>query len=303
MPLSGRSTSSWTILISSRFVVALSLKRRIIVEMIDFSSRIAKRCPMQLRGPAANGMKANLWWASTFSGKNRSGSKRSGSLKYLQKRLMMRKWKGKWMRRITSHVSAFSGSIVLKLPFISVNKINLKCDERVFRYPVSAWWESARVSRDCRTAGLLLRVFLAGVRQEFQSRIQIPLTNHQILAHLTADVWHRRINSETLFQHTLQILHLVQITERCSPVFVAENFLRLLVKLRLNVIMQRNQEQSPANANRGCVVSLVWDQSWRRQYVNSSRRQGVPLISQADIWYFIKLRRGNLCKSWKYLLV
>lgn len=94
--------------------------------------------------------------------------------------------KGKWMRRITSHVSAFFGSIVLKLPFISVNKINLKCDERVFRYPVSAWRESARVSRDCRTAGLLLRVFLAGFAKNFnhESKSHSPITRSSLILRL-----------------------------------------------------------------------------------------------------------------------
>lgn len=58
MPLNDRRTSSWRSLISLRFWVDFILKLRMIVEMIDFSSRSANLWPMQLRGPAENGTKA-----------------------------------------------------------------------------------------------------------------------------------------------------------------------------------------------------------------------------------------------------
>lgn len=49
--------------------------------------------------------------------------------------------------KITTHVSAFWNPrwIVLKLPFISMNKINLKCYKRAFRYFISGFkWKKRR---------------------------------------------------------------------------------------------------------------------------------------------------------------
>lgn len=74
IPLIGLATISCTNFILSRGSTDVNLKFRIIVDNITFSSNCANFWPMQLRGPALNGMKVYGWKFFLFSGRNRSGS-------------------------------------------------------------------------------------------------------------------------------------------------------------------------------------------------------------------------------------